>query len=149
MSDEMIGYCGYNCHLCAARSDDPAIRQRLVEGWRRIFGHQHYTVENVRCDGCLANAKIADKECKARPCAIERGVANCAYCKEFVCNKVGSLLASREGMLTFLHKRMISITEDEYNLCVRQFESMPNIIKFLVRAEKLPNWVMRSSKLKE
>ena len=22
---EMIGYCGYNCHLCAARSDDPAV----------------------------------------------------------------------------------------------------------------------------
>ena len=26
---EMIGYCGYNCHLCAARSDDPALRQKL------------------------------------------------------------------------------------------------------------------------
>ncbi|MBN1661513.1 MAG: hypothetical protein JXA93_24180 [Anaerolineae bacterium] len=24
---EVIGYCGYNCHLCAARSDDPAVRQ--------------------------------------------------------------------------------------------------------------------------
>ena len=26
---EMIGYCGYNCHLCAARSEDPAVRQQL------------------------------------------------------------------------------------------------------------------------
>jgi len=23
---KMIGYCGYNCHSCAARSDDPAVR---------------------------------------------------------------------------------------------------------------------------
>jgi tRNA U38,U39,U40 pseudouridine synthase TruA len=40
--DEMIGYCGYNCHLCAARSDDPAVRQRLVDGWRKLFGHEDY-----------------------------------------------------------------------------------------------------------
>jgi len=31
---QMIGYCGYNCHLCATRSDDPAVRQKLVHGWR-------------------------------------------------------------------------------------------------------------------
>jgi len=34
----MTGYCGYNCDLCAARSDDPAVRQRLVDGWRKLFG---------------------------------------------------------------------------------------------------------------
>ena len=53
MKEEMIGYCGYSCHLCSARSDDPAVRQKLVDGWRRIFGHQQYTAENVKCDGCL------------------------------------------------------------------------------------------------
>ena len=51
---EMVGYCGYRCHLCAARSDDPAVRQKLVDGWRKYFGHESYTVENVRCDGCRA-----------------------------------------------------------------------------------------------
>ncbi len=25
--DKFIGYCGYNCHLCAARSEDIAVRQ--------------------------------------------------------------------------------------------------------------------------
>ena len=38
-----------------------------------IFGHENYTAENVRCDGCKAGGRLADKECKARPCAIERG----------------------------------------------------------------------------
>ena len=37
---EIIGYCGFSCHLCAARSDDPAVRQKLVDGWRRFFGHE-------------------------------------------------------------------------------------------------------------
>ncbi len=145
MSEEMIGYCGYNCHLCAARSDDPVIRQELVDGWRKLFGHQNYTVENVRCDGCRANGRLADKQCKARPCAIERGVTNCASCDDFVCDKVGHLLASREGMLIYLNKKMGSVTEAEYNLCARQFESMPNILQTLIDSGKMPDWVGRSS----
>ncbi len=93
--EEMIGYCGYSCHLCAARSDDPAVRQRMVDGWRRIFGHQQYTAENVRCDGCRGDGRLADKACKARPCAREKGVESCACCDSFVCDKMGSLLGGR------------------------------------------------------
>ncbi|MGD2252556.1 MAG: DUF3795 domain-containing protein [Anaerolineales bacterium] len=137
----MIGYCGYRCHLCAARSDDPAIRQQLVDGWRRIFGHQLYTAENVRCDGCLNDGRLADKNCRARPCAIERGVRNCAYCDDFVCDKVRHLLGSREGMLIFSHQQAGLVTEEEYELCMRQFESMPNIVEMLVDAGKLEEWV--------
>ncbi|UCD17204.1 MAG: DUF3795 domain-containing protein [Candidatus Zixiibacteriota bacterium] len=139
--EEMIGYCGYNCHLCAARSDDPVVRQKLVDGWRKIFGHQNYTAENVKCDGCRNNGRLADKGCKARPCAIERKVDSCAYCNDFICDRIRHLLAGREGMLTFLHSRLASLTEEEYDLCARQFESMPNLIRLLVKAEKLPSWL--------
>jgi len=141
MSEEMIGYCGYNCHLCAARSDDPEVRQRLVDGWRRIFGHQQYTAENVKCDGCLSNGSLADKQCKARPCAIERGVKNCAYCEDFVCEKVGHLLASREGLLIYCRPETGMVTQEEYGLCMRQFDSMPNLIIMLAEAGKLSEWV--------
>jgi uncharacterized protein DUF3795 len=139
---EMIGYCGYNCHLCAARSDDPAVRQRLVDGWRKIFGYQDYTAENVRCDGCRAEGRLADKTCKARPCAIERGMESCALCDDFVCDKVGHLLSSREGMWVHLHGKMADVTAEEYMLCARQFESMPNLIRVMAEAGKLPSWVM-------
>jgi hypothetical protein len=138
---EMIGFCGYRCDLCAARSDDPAVRQKLVDGWRKYLGHQHYTAENVRCDGCRSNGRIADQECKARPCALERGIDSCAGCDDFVCEKVGHLLSERLGMLIFLHRRLADLTEEEYNLCMRQFESMPNVLKLLVQAGKLPVWV--------
>ena len=140
--EEMIGYCGYNCHLCAARSDDPAVRQELVDGWRRIFGHQNYTAENVRCDGCLSGARLADKECEARPCAIERGVRSCAYCADFVCDKVRHLLASREALLIYCRPKTGMVTKEEYDLCMRQFESMPNLVKMLAEAGKLSDWVM-------
>jgi hypothetical protein len=62
---------------------------------------------------------------------------------DFVCEKVGHLLSERLGMMIFLHRRFRDITEEEYNLCIRQFESMPNIVKLLVKAGKLPEWVGR------
>jgi hypothetical protein len=140
---EMIGYCGYNCHLCAARSDDPAVRQRLVEGWRKIFGHEHYTAENVKCTGCPSDGRVADQQCQARPCAKQKGVESCAYCDEFPCDKMKHLMASRDGMLIWCCPSMSSATEGEYDLCVRQFESMPNLVKALASAGKLPSWVVR------
>jgi len=140
---EMIGYCGYNCHLCAAQSDDPAVRQRLVDGWRKVFGHENYTAENVKCAGCSSDGRVADQQCKARPCAKQKGVESCAYCDEFPCDKMKHLMASRDGMLIWCHRAVSSATEEEYNLCVRQFESMPNLVKALASAGKLPLWVER------
>jgi hypothetical protein len=138
---EEISFCGYRCDLCAARSDDPEVRQRMVDGWRKYLGHQHYTVENVRCDGCRTEGRLADQQCQARPCALSRGVESCAFCEDFLCEKVTSLLSERLGMLIFLHKKMQDITEEEYNLCIRQFESMPNMVRMLLKARKLPVWV--------
>jgi hypothetical protein len=137
---EMIGYCGYSCHLCAARSDDPAVRQKLVDGWRRFFGHENYTAENVRCDGCRSEGRLADKTCQVRPCAQEKGVESCACCDEFPCKKIKSLMGSQDGMLIFCYPKTASITEEEYNLCMRQFVSMPNLLKSLAQAGKMPLW---------
>ncbi len=143
--DEHIGYCGYDCGSCAARSDDPAVRQRLVDGWRRYFGHQHYTAENVRCDGCRADGRLADKSCKARPCAVERGVESCALCDDFPCDKVRPLFATREGMLVFTYPATAGITREEYDLCLRQFESLPRLVRLLAEAGKLPGWLKDGS----
>jgi hypothetical protein len=133
-----VGYCGYNCGLCAARSDDAALRRKLVEGWRRYFGHQHYTADNVKCDGCRSDGEVADKECRARPCARKRGVTLCAECAEFPCAKMKGLMASGEGMLLFGYPATKGISAEDYNLCMRQFESMPALVDALVKAGKLP-----------
>jgi len=137
---EIIGYCGFSCHLCAARSDNPAVRQKLVDGWRRFFGHENYTAENVRCDGCRSEGRLADKTCQVRPCAQEKGVESCACCDEFPCKKIKPLMGSRDGMLIFCYPKTASITEEEYNLCMKQFDSMPNLLKSLAQAGKMPSW---------
>jgi hypothetical protein len=41
-ADKLIGYCGYNCYLCAARSDDLEVRQKMVDTWRKYLGHKNY-----------------------------------------------------------------------------------------------------------
>jgi hypothetical protein len=143
--DEQIGYCGYDCGSCAARSDDPNLRQRLVDGWRKYFGHQSYTAENVRCDGCKSDGRLADKSCKARPCAVERGVESCALCSDFPCDKVRPLFATREGMLVFPYPATAGITAEDYNLCMRQFESLPRLMRLLAEAGKLPGWLRDGS----
>jgi hypothetical protein len=137
---KMIGYCGYSCHLCAARSDDPEVRQRLVDGWRKYFGHEAYTAENVRCDGCRAGGRLADKSCEARPCAAGRGVESCALCDDFPCKKVRHLLATGVGMLIHCHPRTSCVTREEYDLCMRQFDSMPELLRIMTAAGKLPRW---------
>ena len=139
--EEMIGFCGYNCHHCAARSDDPAERQKLVDGWRKVFGHQNYTAENVRCDGCRSDGRLADQSCRARPCALAKGVSSCALCDEFPCSKMSHLMGDRLGMLLGCYPQTMDLSEEEYNRCMRQFESRPNLIRILAGAGKLPSWV--------
>ncbi len=128
--DKMLGYCGYRCDLCAARSDDPALRQKLVNGWRKYLGHQMYTVENVRCDGCQSDGRLADKNCPVRPCAMAKGIESCAYCDEFPCDSLKDFMCSREKFV----QRLGEIPEEDYNLCLRQFESEPEL-KALRRAQ--------------
>jgi hypothetical protein len=130
----MIGYCGYNCHLCAARSEDPAVRQRLVDGWRKFFGHENYTAENVKCDGCPSSGEVADKQCRARPCAKEKGVKNCAYCEAFPCEKLKPLIPP-----------VFFVSQAEYKLCVRQFDCRQKLVKILVERGRPLFWIVGQS----
>jgi len=141
--DQMIGYCGYNCYLCAARSDDENVRQKLVEAWRKYLGHEHYTVENVRCEGCKSEGdKIADKQCKARSCARNKDFESCAQCNVFPCDKVKHLITSSAEMLIFRSQQFEKITEEEFKLCVQQWNSVPNLVKIMVNEGKLPAFIL-------
>ncbi len=141
--DALIGYCGYNCGLCAGRSADREKRLKMIEGWNRIYGH-HYTPDQIPgsepCPGCKGRGDVADKECKARPCATEKGVRFCAECGEFPCAKVRNLLADRNQLLLQCFRRP-DATREDYDLCARQFENIPNVIRVLIEKGKMPDWV--------
>ena len=142
IKDKMRGYCGYNCYLCAARSEDINIRRKMVEALRKYLGHEHYTAGNVKCKGCKSEGdKIADKQCKARPCARIKGFESCAQCDEFPCEKVQHLITSSAGMLTFKAPLFKGITGEEFDFCVRQWNSVPNLIKIMINEGKLPSFI--------
>jgi hypothetical protein len=139
----LIGYCGYNCGLCPGRSENHEQRLKMIQGWNKIYGHD-YTPDKVPasqpCAGCKGQGELADKQCQARPCAAAKGVQSCAECGEFPCRKVGSLIADRNTLLLRFFQRP-DATREEYDLCARQFESVPNLIRILIDKGKLPAWV--------
>ncbi len=43
------------------------------------------------CDGCKANTGrlfSMCKDCEIRKCVVERNIENCAYCKDYACDKL-------------------------------------------------------------
>ena len=127
--------------MCAARSEDIEESQKMVDAWRKYLGHQNYTAENGYCAGCRNEGPHADKECKARPCAMGKDLENCALCDEFPCDKMRPLMSQIQGMFTFGYKNFSQITEADYNLCMRQWNSVPNLFQTLIDAGKLPEWL--------
>ena len=75
------------------------------------------------------------------PCALEREVSSCAVCDDFPCDKVRHLLTSREGLLLYLYPKSATLSEETYNLCMRQFESMPKLLQIMVEHGRLPAWI--------
>jgi hypothetical protein len=93
--DKIIAYCGLVCTDCpayiATQADDRAALERVAAQWREEFSAPNITVESVICDGCLTDEgrKCGHCfECEVRACGVEHGVANCAHCDGYVCDKL-------------------------------------------------------------
>jgi hypothetical protein len=79
---------------------------------------------------------------KRRPCAKAKGLDSCAQCDEFPCKKMSKLMGSTTQLLTLLAPKFKDITEEEFNLCVQQWNSMPNLVRILVEEGKLPQFIL-------
>ena len=100
----ILSRCGYRCDLCLAYRPNiernPANRQILSDGWHEYFGFR-IAPESLCCDGCMeANPRLIDTGCPVRPCAIARGVDNCAQCGEYVCGRLKERLVAFEDIQT-------------------------------------------------
>lgn len=98
-ADEIIAYCGLNCSTCriylATREKDPEKQKEMREGIARYI-KEHFDpntrLEDITdCDGCtVKDGRLYSgcQKCEVRKCAIQKGVKNCAYCKEYACDKL-------------------------------------------------------------
>ena len=88
--DEMLTLCGYRCDLCqfyTGTTKSKEDREKVSREFKRIFGFD-IKPEDVECVGCKNEGKHADTGCPVRPCAMEKGLENCAHCGEFICDKL-------------------------------------------------------------
>jgi len=100
MEGRIIAYCGLVCSNCdayvATQANDLETLERLAKRAREEFGIQDATAETAICDGCLTDGgrQIGYcATCKIRACAVERGVANCAHCADYACQKLEGFFA--------------------------------------------------------
>lgn len=90
MSEQLLSYCGIDCHSCpayiATQANDIEKLTALAGEW--FDGATDHTI--ILCDGCKSDGRIMKwcAECPTRACAIERELKNCAYCADFGCKKL-------------------------------------------------------------
>jgi hypothetical protein len=118
-ADEIIAYCGLNCSTCriylATREKDPKKQKEMREGVagyiKEHFDPKTHVEDITDCDGCTVNGGrlySGCQKCDVRKCAREKGVKNCAYCKEYSCEKLRKIFTS-EGEGSGAQKRLDKI----------------------------------------
>lgn len=95
----IVAFCGLVCDGCpayiATQADDLAAKERVAAQWREEFNAPEIDAAYVTCDGCLAfDGRLGGHclECEIRACGVARGVANCAYCPDYGCEKLMNFL---------------------------------------------------------
>jgi hypothetical protein len=91
---KMIAYCSLVCSSCptflATQNDDDAARAKTAAFYSEKFGF-NMKPEDINCDGCLSEGgKLIGycQTCEIRKCCREKGLYNCAICKEQPCDKL-------------------------------------------------------------
>ncbi len=55
---------------------------------------------------------------------------------------MSKLMGTTTELLIHLAPKLKDITEEEFNFCIQQWDSMPNLIRNLVREGKLPQFIL-------
>ena len=92
--EKMIAFCGTACTECpaflATKNDDNTERKRIAELWSKQY-NADIKPEGINCEGCLSDGGITFSYCKVceiRKCGQEKNLKNCAYCSEYICEKL-------------------------------------------------------------
>ena len=94
-----IAYCGLDCSGCdiyqATKFDDDQIRRKYAD---KIFSQYKIEIDplSLNCHGCRDERPKSGfcARCEVRKCAIDRGLANCAACEDYDCEKLQSVHAA-------------------------------------------------------
>jgi len=92
----MIAFCGIVCTDCrafiATQTNDSKLKKEVARAWSTK--KEALKPGDINCDGCLSAGQRLFKFCEVcgvRLCGREKGVENCARCREFPCEKLTGL----------------------------------------------------------
>ena len=103
--NEMIGYCGLNCHGCAiylaTREMDKDKRNKMradiAQQIKKHYGQECKPEDVTDCDGCKAKSDrlfSGSKNCHIRKCTRRKRIENCASCNEYPCEELEKLFTT-------------------------------------------------------
>lgn len=119
---EILSRCGFRCDLCLAYRENigkhPENKQKLSDGWYKYFGFR-IPADEIYCEGCIDNPTL-DKDCRVRPCVIEKGLQNCSQCDSYVCEKLKERIFTYEDVR---QKFGEEIPEEDYVCFIKPYEN--------------------------
>jgi hypothetical protein len=99
VKEKMVAFCGIRCSDCRAsigtQRNDRELKKEVAKAWSTE--KEPLKPDDIGCDGCLTTGQRLFKfcgSCEVRRCGYEKGVENCAYCREFPCTKLTSFWKS-------------------------------------------------------
>jgi len=130
---EIIARCGFRCDLCLIYREnlkkDPRNRQLFRDILEKYYGDKQ-TLEECHCDGCMTpdseKPDLITKDCKVRPCAIAKGLDNCAHWTQYPCEMVARKNIER---CKLEEKYGAPIPEKDYELIVMPYERRQTLEK--------------------
>ena len=105
MKEEIISYCGLICsncpiHLASIETDivkKNEMISKIILVCKKEYNIEYSPLDITDCDGCMGESGIlfsGCSKCKIRKCAIAKGVINCAYCNDYICDDLNELFKS-------------------------------------------------------
>ena len=92
--EQIVAICGLECSSCPAYiarlKNDDVLRKKTAAEWSKTFGAE-INPEDINCVGCIAADGVHIghcSECEIRKCGFTKNVKNCAYCDEYICERM-------------------------------------------------------------
>ena len=126
--EPIIARCGYRCDLCPVHESNlksEADKQQMCDAWAKYLGSKAQPEEITSCKGCQAEGNQGDENCPVRPCAAAKGLANCAHCSDFDCDK----LKSKMDLVAKSVKDPDNIPREDYERYIAPFLGRKHLLE--------------------